>query len=96
MSRGVKPRAAWLTSGPWSRWNTAASAASTGSSLITAVKVRWRCVSGIGLLCGAVGIIRELGLPSARIVTTQDQQFNENWFIWLVWFVLFIWLAWFF
>jgi len=45
---------------PWSRWNTAASAASTGSSLITDVKVRWRWVSGIGLLCGAVGAIREL------------------------------------
>ena len=60
MSRGVKPRATWLASGPWSRWNTAASAASTGNSLSTDVKVRWRCVSGIGLLCGAVGVIREL------------------------------------
>lgn len=66
ISRGVKPRAAWPTSGPWSQWNRAARAASTGNSLSTDVKVRWSVVSGIGLLCGAVDVIRESIEPGAH------------------------------
>ena len=50
-SRGVNPRAACPANGPFSRWNMAAIAASTGNSFKTEVSVRWRWVSGAGLLC---------------------------------------------
>jgi len=47
--------------------------------LMTEVKVRWRCVSGMGLFCGGVVVvICGLDQSKERIVAMLDGQFNEK------------------